>query len=270
MTVEPCEPTTARLVFDQMAADYDAMFTFSSIGRSQRNVVWKRALAAFEPGSHILELNCGTGEDALFLANAGMRVTACDTSAEMIAQARSKTVSKHLDTQVGFHILPTEELGNLPQAWRFDGLFSNFSGLNCVRDLTSVARQIAIRLKPGAPLLLCLSTRYCLWEILYYMLRGNLHKALRRCKGKTNARVGDHIFPVYYPAVSELRRAFGSDFRLISMTGVGVTVPPSYLEPWILRHPRLLHLLDRIDNVVRAWPGVRILGDHMLLHMERV
>lgn len=270
MMVESCESTAARLVFDQMAADYDAMFTFSSIGRSQRDVVWKHALATFEPGSRILELNCGTGEDALFLANAGMIVTACDTSAEMIVQARSKVASKHLDAQVNFLVLPTEELGNLPQTWRFDGLFSNFSGLNCVRDLRSVAQQIAIRLKPGAPLLLCLSTRYCLWEIVYYTLRGNLNKALRRCKGTTSARVGDHVFPVYYPVVSELRSAFGHDFRLISMTGVGVTVPPSYLEPWVMRHPRLLRLLDKVDNVVRMWPGVRTLGDHMLLHMERV
>jgi hypothetical protein len=30
-----------------------------------------------------------------------------------------------------------------------------------------------------------------------------------------------------------------------------------------------LQLLERIDEVIRTWPVVRILGDHMLLHLEK-
>jgi ubiquinone/menaquinone biosynthesis C-methylase UbiE len=270
MMVESSESTPAGRVFDRLAAQYDAIFTFSTIGRSQRDVAWDHALAAFTPGNHILELNCGTGEDALFLAKAGMRVTGYDASVGMIVQARNKVAAEGLGAQVDFHVLPTEEIASLPQTQQFDGLFSNFSGLNCVQDLRSVARQIATRLRPGAPLLLCLSTRYCLWEIVYYMLRGNPGKALRRCKGSTQARVGDLVFPVYYPTISELCSAFGPGYRLVSTAGIGITVPPSYLESWILQHPRLLCLLKKIDNIVRTWPVVRTLGDHMLLHMERV
>lgn len=270
MTLESCKYATAGLAFDRLAAEYDALFTFSAVGKSQREVVWERALAIFAPGSHILELNCGTGEDALFLTKAGMKVTACDASSEMIVQARNKVSLEGLGAQIDFHTLPTEQISSLPQPRHFDGLFSNFSGLNCVHDLGSVARQIAIQLSPGAPLLLCVSTRYCLWEIAYYMLRGNPSKALRRCKGSTQAHVGDLMFPVHYPKISELCHAFGPNFRLVSTTGIGITVPPSYLESWILHHPRLLGLLKKIDDLVCKWPIARALGDHMLLHMERV
>jgi ubiquinone/menaquinone biosynthesis C-methylase UbiE len=267
MTVESA---IAGLAFDRMAADYDSIFTFSSVGRSQRNVVWEQALATFVPGSHILELNCGTGEDALFLAKAGMRVTACDASSEMIAQARNKTASHELGAQIDLYTLPTEQLASLPPGQRFDGLFSNFSGLNCVQDLRSVARQITDRLEPGASVLLCLSTRYCLWEIAYFMLRNNPRKALRRCRGLTQARVGDLEFPVYYPTISELFGAFRPGFRMVSMMGIGITVPPSYLESWAQSHPRLLGLLEKLDAIVRRWPLARTLGDHMLVHLERV
>ena len=58
----------ALLAFSSLAASYDDLFTRSTIGRAQRNVVWDVLLNAFEPGTRILELNCGTGEDALFLA----------------------------------------------------------------------------------------------------------------------------------------------------------------------------------------------------------
>ena len=52
---------------------YDDLFTRSAIGRAQREVVWKILFRHFDPGDHILELNCGTGEDAVFLARHDMR-----------------------------------------------------------------------------------------------------------------------------------------------------------------------------------------------------
>src|SRR5438128_208539 len=120
MIVESCESATAGLVFDRLADEYDALFTFSIVGRLQREVVWERALATFAPGSHILELNCGTAEDALFLARAGMKVTACDASSRMIMQARKKIASEGLSTQVDLHTLPTEQIASLPQTPYFD------------------------------------------------------------------------------------------------------------------------------------------------------
>ena len=54
------------LAFDSLAAKYDDLFTRSMIGRAQRGVVWDALIDTFEPGAHILEVNCGTGEDALF------------------------------------------------------------------------------------------------------------------------------------------------------------------------------------------------------------
>lgn len=260
----------AGLAFDQLAADYDSIFTFSAIGKTQREVVWKQALEVFTPGSRILELNCGTGEDALFLAGEGMIVTACDASLGMIEKARHKIATESPDARVAFFALRTEEIGSLPQALRFDGIFSNFSGLNCVEDLKSVAEQLSERLDPGAPLLLCFSTRYCLWEIVYFLMRGNPHKALRRWKGVSQARIGGLEFPMYYPSVAQLRRAFAPEFRLISTTGIGIAVPPSYVESWMARHPRLLKLLAATDETVRTLPGLRLLGDHMLLHLEKV
>jgi len=267
--LDTLEPAAAGLAFDRLAAAYDSLFTFSTTGKSQREVVWKQALKVFPAGSRILELNCGTGEDALFLANAGMTVTACDASVGMIGQARLKIATESPNACIELLVLRTEEIDRLPQALRFDGVFSNFSGLNCVGDLKNVAQQLARRLEPGAPLLLCLSTRYCLWEIVYFLVHGNPRKAVRRWKGVSRARFGDLGFPVYYPTVAQLRRAFAPEFRIVSTTGVGIAVPPSYAESWVAHHPRLLKLMGAIDETVRTWPGLRTWGDHMLLHLEK-
>jgi SAM-dependent methyltransferase len=265
-----CENSTAGLAFDRLATTYDSLFTASMIGKSQREVVWKRALKVFAKGSRILELNCGTGKDALFLAKAGMTVTACDASQGMIKQARGKMAVEAPDASVEFLPLRTEDVGSLPQTLCFDGVFSNFSGLNCVGDLSSVAQQLSGRLALGAPLLLCFSTRYCLWEIVYFLLRGEPRKALRRWSGVSQARMDGLVFPVYYPSIAQLRSAFGPEFRLVSTTAVGLAVPPSYVESWMTSRPRLLKLLEAIDETVRTWPGLRSLGDHMLLQLEKV
>jgi len=260
---------TVGAAFDTIASHYDELFTFSVVGRAQREVVWKHAVTLFPPGDRILELNCGTGEDALFLARRGVYITACDASEQMITYANARKRVEAPEASVDFHVLSTERLYELPKSF-FDGVFSNFSGLNCVADLHSVFRELALRLRPGAKLLLCLSTRFCIWEILHFIAKGNFRKAVRRWRGVSPVNLGGHSFFVYYPTIRALRKSFGSEFRLCSVTGMGIATPPSYLESWISKHPRLLSTMKHFDEVVRDLPLFRSIGDHVLLSMERV
>jgi ubiquinone/menaquinone biosynthesis C-methylase UbiE len=259
----------AGWAFDLIAEEYDLLFTNSRIGRAQRTVVWEHAAALFPVGGHILELNCGTGEDAAFLAQRGIEVTACDASALMIHQARSRQTPNGA-SPLTFHVLPSEQLHELPSQGPFDGVLSNFSGLNCTSDLAGIARQLAQLVKPNAPFLLCLSTRFCVWEMLHYLWRGDFRRAFRRCSGHSEASIGSEAFSVYYPTLRSISRSFRSFFRIRSVTGVGICVPPSYMEDWANANPRSLQLCETVDSFVRGWPGISVLGDHMLLHLERI
>jgi SAM-dependent methyltransferase len=263
-------PHETGYAFDTLAGEYDEIFTCSLIGRAQRDVVWEYAAKLFSKDQHILELNCGTGEDAFYLARIGVSVTACDASAKMVDIARRRQRQEDPDAVVQFRVLPSEQIAEMREHTFFDGAFSNFSGLNCVTDLRTVSEQLAAGVKDGAPVLLCLSTRVCLWEIIYFSLRGNFRKAFRRCKGHAYARLGNVSFPVQYPTVNALRAMFAPNFRLLAYSGIGVTVPPSYLEPWAQKHPAFLRFLQCIDKVISKWPGFRVIGDHVLLHFEKV
>ncbi|HBY98317.1 MAG TPA: class I SAM-dependent methyltransferase, partial [Chloroflexi bacterium] len=128
--------------FDHAAASYDAAFTDTHLGRLLREAVWARLAQQFQPGMHILELNCGTGEDAIWLARRGLRVTATDNSPGMLAVARGKAGRAGVDDRIEFRRLDLGEIGE----WRFevegerreredgpagfDGVLSNFGGLN--------------------------------------------------------------------------------------------------------------------------------------------
>jgi SAM-dependent methyltransferase len=262
-------PHLAGRAFDSIATEYDSLFTLSLIGRAQRTAVWRKAAAVFLPGNRVLELNCGTGEDALFLARRGISVCACDASAGMIARAQARKAAEAPFAPIEFRLLSTEDLATMPPAKPFDGVFSNFSGLNCVEDLSQTARLLAQAVVPGAPLLLCLSTRYCLWEMLHYWVRGDRRRGFRRCRGTADVSLGECPLRVYYPTVRTIVSQFSPMFRLRSVTGVGIAVPPSYMEKWARRRPWIFRTCEAIDRVVCRWPGIRILGDHMLLHLER-
>lgn len=259
----------AILAFDSLAARYDDLFTRSAIGRAQRGAVWDVLMDTFEAGSHILELNCGTGEDALFLELHDMSVVACDASLQMIEAARRRMQAEAPNAEIQFVHLATEKLAKLASSGPFDGALSNFSGVNCVANLEHVARDLSFLLAPGAPVLLCLSTRFCLVETLWFLLHGDFARAFRRTSGIATANVGPFAVIVHYPTLRELRKCFAPSFRLVSCTGIGVTVPPSYLEPTMRRYPRLLRLLTSLDQRIARLPWLRTMGDHMLLHFER-
>src|SRR4029077_1142417 len=143
--------------------------------------------------------------------------------------------------------------------------------LNCVEDLRRMASDLAALLKPGASALLCWMGPYCAWETLWYVAHGKLQKAVRRLsRDGVTARIADGAFVhVHYPTVRTLASAFAPEFRLESVNGIGVAVPPSYLEPWAQRHPSLLQLCERADSLIGRCPGIRLLGDHVLVRLRR-
>ena len=152
----------------------------------------------------------------------------------------------------------------------FDGVLSNFSGLNGVADLNRTARDLASMVSVGAPVILCLSTRFCLSETLWFLLHGKFRKAFRRYSGIATLKIGNSTTKIRYPGLREVRKLFSPSFLMRSCTGIGVAVPPSYLEPIFRKYPSVLGLLCRIDKGISHLPLFRTIGDHMLLYFERV
>jgi ubiquinone/menaquinone biosynthesis C-methylase UbiE len=254
--------------FDSIALDYDRVFTNSAIGKAQRSQVSRQIERCFAPGNHVLELNCGTGEDALGLARCGVKVSAYDASPEMIRIANRKLRSGSLSSNVQFSVLRNEHLFRLEGL--FDGAVSNFAGLNCSLDWTSIADELARLVKPGGHVLLCVLGPRCLWEMVYYLLRGRFRKAFRRVRrGPSIARIDGTYLNVIYPSVNAARQLFSPGFLLCGWRGVGVFVPPSYCESHIQKRKGVLSLLASLDLLLAHLPGVRGWGDHILLDFVR-
>jgi SAM-dependent methyltransferase len=261
--------------FDALAVRYDETFTSSKIGQAQRTAVWKELAKAFNPGDLTLEIGCGTGVDACFLAGRAVRVIACDSSSQMIDVTMRKVQEKGLQKLVTPLLLRAEDIATLsgPLSGKelFDGAFSNFGVLNCVGDLRRLALDLAALLKPGATALLCWMGPFCLWEMVWYLSRGQRGTAFRRLhrEGVTAKLADDAFVRVRYPSVEQLAGTFAPEFGLKAVKGIGIAVPPSYVEPWAKRHPGLLKLCERADSVMGRVPGIQLLADHVLVRLQR-
>jgi SAM-dependent methyltransferase len=260
----------AASAFDGIAGRYDEIFTRTLIGRAQRNVMWDALAKTFSPADRILELNCGTGEDALFLACRGASITACDVSPQMIAVAQRRKLLEAPNANLQFQVLSNENLLQLHPSDRFDGAFSNFSGLNCVADLQQVALSLGKLLRSNGRFLLCVSTRFCLGESLWFLAHADAKKAFRRFPGHTTAKIDEFPLDVRYPTVRQLRKIFAPWFRLRAIRAVGLFVPPSYVEASLRGRGGFISFLAQVDNLVAHLPVLRCIGDHVLLDFERL
>lgn len=258
---------TVASPFDELAPAYDATFSRSLLGTLLRRAVWRRMDALFQRGDRVLDLGCGTGEDALHLAERGIHVLATDASAGMVAELRRKADNGvGGDGRIDARRLRIEELSRVGDTELFDGVLSNFGALNCVEDLPSVARDLAARTRPGARVLLSVMGPAAPWEWAWYLLRGQPGKAFRRLRSSGAEWRG---IRVRYPSIRATRRAFAPAFRVRRVAALGALLPPTYAEEWARRHPALVRRLDTWERRLETVPPLPWLADHYLLEMER-
>jgi ubiquinone/menaquinone biosynthesis C-methylase UbiE len=231
--------------FDLLAANYDRDWTNSSSGRAQREAVWRHMGKLFRAGDSVLDLGCGTGEDAVGLAHQGVSVRALDASPEMVKIARSRGVCAEIGN--------IEDLPNFEG--KFQGVISNFGALNCIADLEPVRRPLARLVLPSGFLAICLMNRFCLIESLYYLSHLRFRKATRRWSG--HAFAARLAIDVFYPLPGRVINALRPEFRLIQRVGIGFSAPNS------------VRVRKAIDEYISGWPFLRSLADHQLFIFVR-
>ncbi len=272
--------------FDTVAAEYDAAFTEHRLGRWLRAAVWDRLAAAFAPGDHVLELGCGTGEDAVYLAQRGMRVHAIDGAEAMLEIARHKAQIQGVGDRITFEQRDLASLDQnhppTPRSWiksgtgphtptpKYDGIFSNFGALNSLPDRRPLAEALARWIRPGGRLALVVMGPLCPWEWGWYLAHGRVRTAFRRFRPGGIAHVGEGAtMQVWYPSPRRLRKEFGPYFRHRKTVGIGVLLPPTFARGLVDRRPDFFERLAALDRRIGGvFPGTW-LNDHYLTIFER-
>jgi SAM-dependent methyltransferase len=255
----------SKELWDVAAQTYEKAFVDTLTGRLWRAAVWTELDRAFPPGSRVLEMNCGTGVDAIHLAKRGVAVCACDISPAMIERARNSASAAGLDGLLQFRVLPTEDLNRIPVHERFAGAFSNFSGLNCVSDLSAVSQTLAARLSPGSVVLLCMLGPSMKWERFWRIVQRRVGKVEKQ---DPQSRI-PRSFQVTRYSCREVAAALQPWFHLRRRKGIGIFVPPAFLDTTAARFPKIIRTLAALERVVAKAPFFRDHGACVLLEFQR-
>ncbi len=260
----------ATAAFSKQAPLFDLLYGRDNIIQYKRKRVREHVMRFLPAGSHILELNAGTGDDAVYFAQQGHTIHATDISAGMQRVLEKKISEAQLENKVTREICSFTELENLRQPGPYDLIFSNFAGLNCTPNLEKVLDSFAFLVKPGGLVTLVVLPRFCLWEFML-LFKGKFKTAFRRFSGHrgTPAHIEGEYFRCWYYAPSFIQKKLGGSFETINLEGLCTLVAPSYMENFAVKHPKLYRWLEKKEDKWKArWPWKSI-GDYFIITLRK-
>ena len=262
--------TNAAEAFSSQSAVFDDLYSNDTIIQYKRERVRNHVLWYLPENSHILELNSGTGEDAIFFADKGHCVHATDISEGMQEQLMLKVKDKGLNDRVTNELCSYTALDKLKNKGPYDLIFSNFAGLNCTDELDRVLKSLSALLKPNGVVTLVVLPKFCLWETLL-LFKGKFRTAFRRffsSKGRM-VHLEGHYFKCWYYNPSYIIKRMKDQFDVLSIEGLCTIVPPSYMEGFAEKHPSAFTFLKKWEDRLKShWPW-RYVGDYYIISLRR-
>jgi ubiquinone/menaquinone biosynthesis C-methylase UbiE len=260
----------AEIAFNNQAVVFDELYTGNAIVNYKRARVREHVLKYLKPNSYVLELNSGTGEDAIFFAQRGHQVHATDISKGMQQELVNKVKHNQFDGTVTNELCSFTQLHLLKNKGPYDLVFSNFAGLNCTGELDLVLDSFSSLLKPGGMVTLVILPEFCLWETLL-LFNGKFRTAFRRffsSKGRT-AHIEDTLFKCWYYNPSYITKKLERSFDVLSIEGLCTLVPPSYVEGFAKKHAvAYRYLKEKEDQLKTRWPW-RCIGDYYIISLVK-
>lgn len=260
---------SVNTAFSRQSTFYDEYDKSNPTLRWMRKQVMNHAIKFLRLNDKILELNSGTGIDAEFFASRGHTVHCTDLSDGMIEQMKTKFSSKGYHNKITVQQCSFTELDKIGDN-KFDFIFSNFGGLNCISDLRQVTKFFPQLLNKGGRVCLVILPPVCPWEIIQ-LFRGKFSLAFRRFhKEGVLANVEDIKFRTYYFSKKDIMKALGKDYKLIKVESLALFTPIPQMEKIPKKFPRLARTLNRIDEILSGIYPFNRIGDHIILTSEYI
>ena len=266
----PIHEKAAAAAFNKQAIMFDSIYGGDTIIQYKRKRVRDHIMQYLPSHSHILELNAGTGEDAIYFAQQGHTVHATDISAIMQERLTEKVKQNNLENKITYEICSFTELENLRHPGPYNYIFSNFAGLNCTNQLEKVLSSFSFLLKTGGLVTLVILPEFCLWEFML-LFKGKFKTAFRRFTGSkgTKAHIEGEYFRCWYYNPSFIKKHLSSSFDTLSLEGLCSLVPPSYIQGFAEKYSKLCRFLEKNENKWKTrWPWKSI-GDYYIITLKK-
>ncbi|MDO3624774.1 bifunctional 2-polyprenyl-6-hydroxyphenol methylase/3-demethylubiquinol 3-O-methyltransferase UbiG [Mucilaginibacter sp. BT774] len=268
--ISPINETNAAEAFSEQSVVFDGLYGNDTIIQYKRDRVRNHVLQYLPENSNILELNSGTGDDAIFFAGKGHCIHATDISSGMQEQLRQKVREKGLNDRITNELCSYTALHQLKNKGPYDLIFSNFAGLNCTNEMDKVLASLPALLKPKGMVTLVIMPKFCLWETLL-LFKGKFRTAFRRffsSNGRT-AHVEGHYFKCWYYNPSYITKKLKPEFEVLNIEGLCTIVPPSYVEGFAKKHPSAYSFLKKCEDRLKSQWTWKYIGDYYIISLRK-
>ncbi|MCH9812991.1 MAG: class I SAM-dependent methyltransferase [Epsilonproteobacteria bacterium] len=120
---------------------------------AQMNTMHTLMINTFKIGARLLDIGCGSGRDASFMASNGFNVTAIDASEQMITEAKNH----HLELSQDLHVIKLPDGLNFEKE-SFDGIYSIATLMHLTKEEIDLSLEKIVQLlKPEGKFLFSVS-----------------------------------------------------------------------------------------------------------------
>ncbi len=156
---------------------------------------------------------------------------------------------------------------------KFHMAFSNFGGWNCLsaEEIERLGRNLHELLAENGQLFVVIMPSFCIWESVYFLLKGDIKKAFRRQnKQGISARINDNQYvTTYYYSPRNIVKLLSPYFSVEKIRPIGFFLPPSYVDNAFKKLPFLLSFLFFAEKCVSFIPFLAYFSDHYSMVLRR-
>jgi len=249
---------------DEIAEKYDSILSKNRFSEVLRPVFQNILMQNIHHGDYILDLGCGTGEDAIFLAQKGVNVTGVDISPKMIEIAGKKADTKDFNKNLQF-FCDDMEIFISENTNKFDAIISNFNAVNYIRDLNSFSAHVSTALNKDGKLIFTVLNKISASEVFYNFVRLNLKRSWKAIFNRKELLLTD--LNIFFPGL--FSNFFKNHFYIKRITGIGIFIPPHNLTGMYDKLSFVLPLLLRLEKLTASVFPFYCLSDHYIIEMQK-
>lgn len=255
--------------FSKISHRYEQLNSTTGLINWKRKRIRKHFTNILNTNGTILEINCGSGIDAIYLAKKGYTVHATDAADGMIDYVRSKINSEKLENSLSCEILTFNELHKLNEK-KYSHIFSNFGGLNfcTLNELDGIFKSFLKILEPNGTITLVIMPKICLWEFLR-VFKGNKNAFRRLKKNGVMANIEGEKIKTYYHSFKDVKSLLSDNFSNFKAENICFIGPTSNRANFVEKRPVLFKIVKVLDKVSNMVPFFRGCGDYYVISAKK-
>jgi ubiquinone/menaquinone biosynthesis C-methylase UbiE len=209
--------------FSSIYEEYEVLSNENYIDQTMRKQVYFHIEKIIIQEAKILEINAGSGIDAVYFAKKGFDILATDIaigSEKYILNKKKEFNYSNLKFKLVSYLNLHELHPN-----KYDFIFSNFGGLNCTDKLEQVMDSFYEILNENGKVTLVILNKYYLWDWIN-IFKLKFSKAFYRMSKKPIfANIKDEKIQVYYYSTRQLKALLSQKYELIKIENLGNFYP---------------------------------------------